>query len=139
MRRPFTLLFVPLIAALALALPPAVAGAGEYPVRVVYNYCAGQGDNQVNLKMRISARGHTNANRLTIDSWAQRRINGSWQTVYNWDRVGYRFEINGDRHNLAVWRSYNGTNTHLFRIVFRLRAWHNRSELFSKVYASVAC
>jgi hypothetical protein len=120
--------------ALPLAMP--VAGASAYPVRVVHNYCDG---NTVHLKMRISARGYTNANKLTIDSWAQRRVSGSWQTVYNWQRAVYRFEVNGDRHTLTSTRSYHGTASHDFRIVFQLRAWHNQRVLHSSKFRSVAC
>jgi hypothetical protein len=121
-------------------LPGVVTAApSDYPVRRVYDYCAGADDNQVNLKMRISARGYTTANRLTIDSWAQRKVNGRWQTVYRWDRAGFRFEPDGNRHTLAAWRSYNGTNAYPFRIVFRLRAWHNSTVLRSTLARSVVC
>ena len=137
-RRPFALLFTPLVVALALLLVAAApaAAATAYPVKVLNNYCDGQ---TVVLKMRITARGYTNANKLTIDSWAQRRVSGSWQTVYTWQRAAYKFQVNGDQHSLTSVRSYHGTNTHAFRIVFRLRAWHNRNVLFSTTFRSVAC
>jgi hypothetical protein len=138
LRRPFALLLTPLVLALGMALTLAtpVAGATDYPVRVVHNYCDG---NTVHLKMRITARGYTNANKLTIDSWAQRRVSGEWQTVYNWQRAVYKFTINGDLHSLTSTRSYHGTRSHDFRIVFLLRAWHNQRVLFSTKVRSVAC
>ncbi len=136
MRKPFALLFTPLVIALALLLPASTAAATAYPVKRVYNYCE---RNTVHLKMRITARGYTNANRLTIDSWAQRRASGRWHRVYDWPRAGFKFEINGNKHSLTAWRSYHGTRTHDFRIVFRLRAWHNRQVLHTTVFRSVAC
>ena len=136
MRKPFALLFVPVVIGLALLLPATAAAAPAYPVSVIYNYCDG---NTVHLKMRIAARGYTDANKLTIESWAQRRVRGGWEFVYRWDRAVYRFEINGDRHSLTSFRSYHGTRSHDFRILFRLRAWHDRQLLHSTLFGSVAC
>ncbi len=137
-RRLFALFLAALVMALALVLPSSatVVGASDYPVRVDHNYCDGE---TVHLKMRISSRGHTDANRLTIDSWTQRRVSGVWHTVYTWQRAAYAFETNGNRHTLTSFRSYHGTRSHDFRIVFRLRAWHNRQTLHSTVFRSVAC
>jgi hypothetical protein len=136
MRKRLALLFAPVVIVTALIMPAATSAATAYPVKTIYNYCDG---NTVHLKMRITARGYTNANKLTIDSWAQRKVSTGWQTVYEWKRAVYTFEINGDRHSLTSSRSYHGTATHDFRIVFRLRALHNRNVLFSTVFRSVAC
>jgi hypothetical protein len=136
MRKPFALLFTPVVVALALLLPASVAAAPGFPVKTIYNYCDGQ---QVNLKMRITARGYTNANKLTIASWAQRKLSSGWQTVYRWDKAVYKYEKNGNKHSLTAWRSYNGTRSHKFRIVFRLRAWNNRNLLDSTLFRSVRC
>jgi hypothetical protein len=130
------LLLTPLILAAAMLIPAPTTAAAAYPVRVVHNYCDGQ---TVHLKMSISARGYTDANKLSIDSWAQRRVSGSWQTVYNWQRAVYAFEVDGNRHTLTSFRSYHGTRSHEFRIVFKLRAWKGRHVLHSTVYRSVAC
>jgi hypothetical protein len=135
-RKPYALLLVPVVVALALVWPQSVDAAADYPVKTVYNYCDG---TTVKLKMRITARGYTNANKLTIDSWAQRKVSGTWQNVHRWDRAAYRFETNGHRHSLTAWRSYHGTNSHRFRIVFRLRALHNRQVLHSTLFRSVSC
>ena len=136
MRKPFALLFTSVVIAVALLLPASVAADYDYPVKTIYNYCAGQ---QVNLKMRITARGYTNANKLTVESWAERKLSSGWQTVYRWDRAVYKYKINGNKHSLTAWRSYTGTRSHKFRIVFRLRAWHNRNLLDSTLYRSVRC
>ncbi len=78
MRKRLALLWTMAVLASAMALPVTTAAAGGYSYRTVYNYCNGY---QVNLKMKAIAAGHTPANSLTIDSWAQRRVNGYWQTV----------------------------------------------------------
>lgn len=135
-RKPTALLLVPLLVVLALLTPYGAAAASAYPVKTVYNYCDG---TTVKLKMRITARGFTDANRLTIDSWAQRKVSGRWQTVYRWTQAEYRFEPNGNKHSLTAWRSYHGTRSHKFRITFRLRAWNNRDVLHSTLYRSVSC
>ena len=136
MRKRLTLLWTMAILASALALPATTAAANGYSYRTVYNYCNGY---QVNLKMKAIAQGYTNANSLTIDSWAQRRVNGYWQTVYNWNQTYYNFPANGQRHSLTAWRSYNGNANYYFRIVFKLRAWRNNTVLATSTFKSVKC
>jgi hypothetical protein len=132
----------------ALALPASTAAAGGYvsaghrnastgyKYRVMYSYCSG---STVNFKVRNIAKGYTPANKLTIDSWAQRRKGGRWQTVYTWARAKYTFPVNGYTHKLTSYRSYIGNDTYLFRIVFRLRAWHNKKVLATTTLHSVKC
>ena len=136
MRKRFALLWTMGILAAALALPATTVAGGGYTYKTVYNYCNGY---QVNLKMKNMAAGYTPANKLTIDSWAQRRVNGYWQTVYTWNRSVYNFVANGDKHTLTAWRSYNGNANYYFRIVFRLRAWHNSNVLADSSFKSVKC
>ena len=100
MRKRFALLSTLVVLAAALALPASTLAASGYTSKTVYNYCNGY---QVNLKMKAIAAGWTNANKLSIDSWAQRK-NGGWQTVYQWNRVNYSFAITGAKHTLTAWR-----------------------------------
>lgn len=136
MRRRLMLFWTPVVLGLALLLPATTAAAGGFTYKTVYNYCNG---NQVNLKMKNMAAGWTNANSLTIDSWAQRKLPGGWQTVYNWNQSYYNFSANGQKHTLTAWRSYNGNNSYYFRTLFRLRAWHNNNLLASSTFKSVKC
>ena len=136
MRKRFAMLWVVAVLGVALVLPASVAAGGGYSYRTVYNYCSG---NQVNLKMKNIAAGFTPADRLTIDSWAQRKLSGGWQTVYTWNRVNYSFNPNGSKHTLTAWRSYNGNNFYYFRILFRLRAWDGNRLLASSSFKSVKC
>lgn len=137
MRKRLMLIWTPVVLALAIMLPATTAAAGGYTHQTVYNYCNG---NQVNLKMKAMAAGWTPANSLTVDSWAQRKLSGGWQTVYIWNQVYYNFPANsGVQHTLTAFRSYNGNNSYFFRILFRLRAWHNNSVLASSTFKSVAC
>lgn len=136
MRKRFTLLWAMVVLMIAMALPAATAAAGGYTHKTFYNYCNG---NQVNLKMRAIAAGWTQANSLTIESWAQRKLGGGWQNVYVWNDVYYNFNANGVKHTLTAWRSYNGNSTYFFRIIFRLRAWHNNNLLASSTFKSVRC
>jgi hypothetical protein len=137
MRRKLVMLVVPLVVAASLLITPATTiAASGYTYKTVYNYCSGL---QVRLKMKNTAAGFTSANKLTIESWAQRRIHGRWQTVYTWNKAVYKYAWNGKSHTLTTWRSYNGNNSYWFRIVFRLRAWHNRTLLASSSFKSVRC
>ena len=136
MRKRFALLFTPVVVALALMLPASTAASGGFSVKTVYNYCNG---NQVNLKMKAIAQGYTSTNRLTMESWAQRKVAHGWQTVYTWNPVSYSFANNGVKHILTSWRSYNGNSSYYFRLLFRLRAWHNGSLLASSTFKSVKC
>jgi hypothetical protein len=138
MRRGLMKLVVPLVVAAALIAPAAApaAAASGYSYKTVYNYCSGL---QVRLKMKNIAAGYTPANKLTIESWAQRRVSGKWQTVYTWNKAVYKYAWNGKSHTLTAWRSYNANNSYWFRIVFRLRAWHNRTLLASSTFKSVKC
>jgi hypothetical protein len=131
------MLWTPLVLALALALPASTAAGGSgYSYRVIYNYCSGY---QVNFKVKNIAAGWTPANYLTIDSWAQRKINGRWQTVYTWNQAWYSFNANGQKHTLTSNRQYNGNSSYFFRIVMRLRAWQNNNLLATKTLHSVKC
>jgi len=136
MRRRFALLWTAMVLGAALMLPASVAAASGYTYKTVYNYCNG---NQVNLKMKNKAAGWTPANRLTIESWAQRKLAGGWQTVYIWNDAVYNFNWNGSGHTLTAWRSYNGNNSYFFRILFRLRAWQGNNLLASSTFKSVKC
>ena len=136
LRKRFTLLWAMVVLMIAMALPAATAAAGGYTHKTVYNYCYG---NQVNLKMKAIAAGWTPANSLTIDSWAQRKLAGGWQTVYTWNQVYYNFNANGLKHTLTAFRSYNGNSSFYFRILFRLRAWQGNSVLASSTFKSVKC
>ncbi|MEP7361282.1 MAG: hypothetical protein ABI744_06870 [Chloroflexota bacterium] len=136
MRKRFGLFWALVVLAIALALPATTAAAGGYTYKTVYNYCYG---NQVNLKMKDMAAGYTPANRLTIDSWAQRKVFNGWQTVYTWNQAYYGFYHNSRSHTLTAYRSYNGNSSYYFRIVFRLRAWNGNHVLASSTFHSVKC
>ena len=136
MKKRLALIWTPLVLVLALMLPATAAASGGYGYKTVYNYCYG---NQVNLRMKAKAAGYTNANKLSIESWAQRKVGSHWQTVYHWNKVVYRFYIDGRNHSLTSYRSYNGNNSYLFRIIFRLRAWHGKHLLASSSFHSVRC
>lgn len=136
MRKRFTLLWALVVLLIAVALPASTAAASGYTYKSVYNYCNG---NQVNLKMKDMAAGWTPANSLTIDSWAQRKLAGGWQTVYTWNQVYYNFNANGQKHTLTAWRSYNGNSSYFFRILFQLRAWQGNNLLASSSFKSVSC
>jgi hypothetical protein len=120
----------------ALSLPAATVAASPYTYRIYYDRCDG---NQVNLKMHIRAGGQTPADKLTIETWAQKKVGSSWTTVHTWQIAKYKFEPNGVRHTLTSWRSYNGNNHYQFRIVFRLRVWDGSHRLASVTYHSVKC
>lgn len=136
MRKRFTLLWALMVLVIAMALPATTAAAGGYTHKTVYNYCYG---NQVNLKMKAISAGWTPANSLTIDSWAQRKLGGGWQTVYTWNQAYYNFFANGAKHTLTAYRSYNGNSAYYFRILFRLRAWQGNHLLASSTFKSVKC
>ena len=135
MKKRLALIWTPLVLVLALMLPATVAASG-YHSKTIYNYCYG---NQVNLKMRAIAAGNTNANKITIESWAQRKVGRHWQTVYRWNKAVYKFYVTGNKHTLTSYRSYNGNNSYFFRIVFRLRVWHGRHLLAGGSFHSVRC
>jgi hypothetical protein len=137
MRSRITLFCTLAVLGVALTLPASAAAAESgYKYKVVYNYCDGK---TVHFKAKNIAEGWTPANRLTIESWAQKKVNGSWRTIHAWDRANYKFTANGDRHWLTSWRQYNGVPGNKFRIMFRLRAWENRQQLASVVVTSVNC
>jgi hypothetical protein len=120
----------------ALALPAATVAASPYTYRIYYDRCDG---HQVNLKMHIRAGGATPADKLTIESWAQKKVGTSWTTVHTWRKASYKFEPDGRRHTLTSWRSYNGNEHYKFRIVFRLRVWDGSQQLASVTHRSVKC
>jgi hypothetical protein len=136
MKRRFALGWTLLIAALALALPAAtVTAAGGNSYRVIDNYCA---DNQVVFKAKIIASGASEATKLTIDSWAQERHGGTWQTTWTWNQKVLNFEPNGTRHTLTAKRTYPNF-PYKSRIVMRLRAWGYMTQLYSVKLHSVGC
>lgn len=141
MRRRMALIWTLTVIGATLSLPATtVAGTMETPYnyKIVYNYCDG---TTVHFKVKNIVEGSSDANRLTIDSWAQRasQKSGPWTKVYQWDRANYKFEIDGNKHWLTSWRSYVGNNSYWFQVVFRLRAWHNKTMFASVDVSSVKC
>jgi hypothetical protein len=137
MRIRFALLCTLAVLGAALALPASsLAGDSGYKYKVVYDYCDGK---TVKTKVKNIAEGSTPANKLTIESWAQKRVDGSWRTVYTWERAKYRFTANGERHWLTSWRTWHGTAGNKYRLLFRLRAWNDGQMLASVVVPSVTC
>lgn len=136
MRKRFVLLGTGVLLLLALMLPATTAASSPYSYKTVYNYCNG---DQVNLKMKNIASGASAANKLTIESWAQRKTSSGWQTVFVWNTSVYKYAWNGAQHTLTAWRSYNGNNVYFFRIIFRLGAWRGNTLLASSSFKSVNC
>jgi hypothetical protein len=141
MRSRQALIWILAVVGAALALPPTtLAGRPDtaYSFKIIYNYCDG---TTVHFKVKNIVEGSSDANKLTIDSWAQRasQKSGPWTKVYQWDRASYKFDIDGTKHWLTSWRSYNGNNSYWFQIVFRLRAWHNKTLFASVDVPSVKC
>jgi hypothetical protein len=125
------------LAAAMLLMPASVAAVEGFHQRVIYNYCKGVDPH---FKVKNIAAGWTKANKLTNETWVERRpANGSWKIVYTWPKSKYAFQINGDKHWLTSWRTWDGDNSYWYRIGFRLRAWHNRNLLSSTVLYSVKC
>ena len=137
MRKRFALLWTLVVLGAALALPATTAAAGGFHYRLVYNYCDGVDPH---FKVKNIAYGNTNANKLTNETWAERRpAGGSWKNIYSWPIARFKFAIDGRKHWLTSWRTWNGDNSHWYRIGFRVRAWHNRKLLSSEVVYSVKC
>jgi len=138
MRLRLTFLLVLLIAGAAVALPASVAAAGNFSYSVVYNYCKGADPH---FKVKNIAGGTTRANKLTTETWVEKRPGGSktWTKVYSWDMAKYKFTINGDQHWLTSWRTWNGDRYNWYRIGFRLRAWHFSTLISSQVVYSHKC
>jgi len=138
MRKSLWLLVTMVVAAAGLAMPASAAAATGYEYQVKYNYCAGA-DPQ--FKVKHIAYGSTDANKLTNESWVERRPAGSqtWSKIYTWPTAKYKFAINGDKHWLTSWRTWEGDQSNWYRIVFRLRAWHNSTLLASEELRSRKC
>lgn len=138
MRRRLSMLATLALAGAFLAVPTAAAAAVGYEYQVRYNYCDGADPR---FKVKNIAYGSTDANKLTNESWVEERPGGSptWTKVYTWPLAKYKFEISGDKHWLTSWRTWEGSQTHWYRIGFRVRAWHNSTLLSSEVAYSVKC
>ncbi len=138
MRQRLLLLLTLAVSVAALAMPASAAAATGYEYVVKYNYCTGADPN---IKIKNIARGATDTNKLTNESWAERRPAGSqtWTKIYTWATAKYKFAINGDKHWLTSWRTWSGDQSYWYRIAFRLRAWHNTTLLNSEVLYSVKC
>jgi hypothetical protein len=137
MGRRLVLLSTLVLAGAMLLMPASVAAAEGFHHKIVHNFCQGLDPH---FKVRNIAAGWTNANKLTNETWVERRPSGgSWKTIYSWPRAKYTFTINGDQHWLTSWRRWDGDREYWYRIGFRLRAWHNSTLLSSTVVYSVKC
>jgi hypothetical protein len=137
MGRRSTLVVVLVVSAAALLFPASVAAAEGFDYDVKYNFCRGVDPH---FKVTNRAAGWTNANKLTIETWVERRTaSGSWRIVHTWNKAKYTFAANGDKHWLTSWRTWDGDRDFWYRIGFRLRAWHNASLLSSTTVYSVKC
>ena len=94
-----------------MRLPASTAAANGNDYKVVYNHCDGANPE---FKVRNIARGWSNANKLTNESWVERRPGaggGTWTRVYEWDMSQYKFTANGDKHWLTSWRTWEAIAT----------------------------
>jgi hypothetical protein len=125
------------VSAAALLFPSSVAAVEGFDHVVKYNFCRGVDPH---FKVTNRAAGWTNANKLTIETWVERRpANGDWKIVFAWKKAKYAFDVNGDKHWLTSWRTWDGDREFWYRIGFRLRAWHNSKLLSSTTIYSVKC
>jgi len=137
MRKRLSLLWALAVLAAAMALPASTVAADGNTYKVLYNYCAGANPM---FKVKNIARGWSAANKLTNESWVEKKPpGGTWATVYTWDVSQYKFETNGDKHWLTSWRTWEGNRYNWFRIVFRLRAWNGNNMLSSVTIYSRKC
>lgn len=139
MRKRFALLWAMVFLGAALTLPATTAAASGYTYRVISNYCYGYQGDSVYFKAKVTAAGWTDANEITIDSWAQQLRNGRWQTVQTWDQYWYTFNWNGGSHWAKSSRSYVGNDTYWARIVFEVRFWDGNFLLARKTFHSRQC
>lgn len=125
------------VSAAALLFPSSVAAAEGFSHQIKYNFCQGLDPH---FKVKNTAAGWTTANKLTIESWVERRPSrGDWKIIFAWNKAKYEFNINGDKHWLTSWRTWDGDRDFWYRIGFRLRAWHNANLLSSTTVYSVKC
>ena len=138
MRRLSRLLFIPLVLTAALALPASTAATAGYTNVVINNYCD---DASAVLKMKTKAAGYTPANRLTIESWVQRKFPSGWRSIHAWPIKAVNFAANGDNHSLTLSRTHTLPDKVFYyhRIKFRLRAWHGTELLASSKFIGHKC
>jgi hypothetical protein len=143
MRKRFGLLWALVVLGAALALPATTAaGGGGYTYTVLQNYCYGPyNSSSVYFKVKNQAAGWTDANKLTIEAWAQEK-NGSWYNIYHWAKAIYSYYRDGSKHWLTRWYSWepnSSASVYWHRIKLRLRAWDGSYLLASKVLYSKQC
>jgi hypothetical protein len=139
MRKRLSLLWVFAVVAAAFALPASTAAANGNDYKIVHNYCAGANPM---FKVKNIARGWSNANRLTNESWVEKKPGGrgqTWTKIYTWEVARYQFNANGDKHWLTSWRTWQGNRYNWFRIGFRLRAWNGQNMISSVTVYSRKC
>jgi len=138
MRLRLTFISVLLVMGAVSVFPMSAAAADNFTHQVVYNYCHGADPH---FKVKNIAAGASHANRLTTETWVEKRPGGShtWTKTYSWPVAKYKFSINGDKHWLTSWRTWNGDRFNWYRIGFRLRAWHNTNLLSTEVIYSRKC
>src|SRR5688572_7759357 len=126
MRKRLSLFWVLTVVAAAMALPASTAAANGNDYKVIYNYCSGADPM---FKVKNIARGWSNANKLTNESWVEKRpgTGGSWVRHDTFDIAQYKFEADGDKHWLTSWRTWDGDRYNWYRIGFRLRAWNGNN------------
>jgi hypothetical protein len=137
MRRRLVLVLTFAVSAAAVLFPSSVAAVEGFDHEVKYNFCQGVDPH---FKVTNRAAVWTNANKLTIESWVERKpASGSWKIIFSWDKAKYTFAMNGEKHWLTSWRTWDGDRDFWYRIGFRLRAWHNSNLLSTTTVYSVKC
>ena len=143
MRRLIRLLSTPLVLAAALALPASTAAIGGFSTSVLRDDCVGMNGWTSSFTASETVSGLTTANRLTIDSKVQGKSfvgNNHWHDGHVWPRRTLSFVADGTDHTLQLHRRFAGGGIeHLSRIVFKMRAWHNGTVLWSETLRSLGC
>lgn len=146
MRQRLALGWTAAVVAIALMLPVAASAASYgtgYTYKVTHQWCYGQNGPQVGFEVKNTAAGSTDANRLTIASWAQRRpaSGGSWATIQTWPLESRSFAANGTAHSLKVFRgvTYSNSSPWVRRIGMQVRGWHGTHLRASTTVYSNVC
>jgi hypothetical protein len=139
MKMRLVLLWMSVVATLALALAAPAAATTGFTFTVVNQHCYGAHGQDVYFRVKLTAAGSTSANKLTTNSQSQYFSGGKWHKFYTWKQDKMSYTANGQAHSIDYSYTHEGTNQNNWRIVSKLRAWNGTHLLASKTFKSLAC
>ena len=141
-----SLMFLPIVVMLALALPgTTLAGGSDFTYNVQKNTCTTSGGDYgygwQYFKVKLTEWGNSGANKFTFTGKAQHKSLGSsrWYTDWNYGTFTWWFNDDGSNNWYERWYTFDPNDFAWHRVKVTLKVWHNNILLAKRTLLGKTC